>query len=44
MGHNKKKVLWDVVGDHVVEEPCDHEDIILRGFGFNIFNEDEGGL
>ena len=44
MGHNKKKVLWDVVGDHVVEEPSDHKDIGLRGFDFNIFNEDEGGL
>ena len=32
MGHNKKKVLWEVVGDHVVEEPSDHEDIGLRGF------------
>ena len=24
-GHNKKKVLWEVVGDHVVEEPSDHK-------------------
>ena len=31
-GHNKKKVLWEVVGDHVVEEPSDHEDIGLSGF------------
>ena len=29
--HNKKKVLWEVVGDHVVEEPSDHEDIVIRG-------------
>ena len=21
MGHDKKKVLWEVVGDHVVEDP-----------------------
>ena len=27
VGHDNKKVLWEVVGDHVVEEPCDHEDI-----------------
>ena len=25
VGHDKKKVLWGVVGDHVVEEPTDHE-------------------
>ena len=23
-GHDKKNVLWDVVDDHVVEEPSDH--------------------
>ena len=44
MGHDKKKVLWEVVGDHVVEEPCDHEDIGLRGFDFNISDEDEEGF
>ena len=27
--------------DHVVEEPSDHEDIRLRGFDFNILDEDE---
>ena len=43
MGHDKKKVLWEVVRDHVVEEPCDHVDIGLRGFDFNIFYEDEEG-
>ena len=37
---DNKKVLWEVVGDHVVEEPSDHEDIGLRGFDFNIFDED----
>ena len=44
VGHDKKKVLWEVVGDHVVEEPCDHEDIVLRGFDFNIYNEDNEGV
>ena len=34
----------EVVGDHVVEEPSDHKDIGLRGFDFNIFNEDEEGV
>ena len=42
--HNRKKVLLEVVGDHVMEEPCDHKDIGLRGFDFNIFNEDEEGV
>ena len=28
----------------MVEEPCDHKDIGLRGFDFNIFNEDEEGV
>ena len=44
VGHDKKKVLWEVVGDHVVEEPSDHEDIGLRGFDLNIFDEDEEGV
>ena len=39
-GHDKKKVLWEVVDNHVVEEPSDHEDIGLWGFDFNIFDED----
>ena len=28
----------------MVEEPCDHEDIELRGFDFNIFDGDEEGV
>ena len=28
----------------MMEEPCDHEDIGLRGFDFNIFDEDEEGV
>ena len=41
VGHEKKKVLCEVVDDHIVEEPTDNEDIILRGFDFNVFNQDE---
>ena len=44
VGHNKKEVLWEVVGDHVVEEPSDHEDMGLRGFDFNIFDEEKEGV
>ena len=24
VGHDKKKVLWEVIDDHVVKEPTDH--------------------
>ena len=33
-----------MVGDHGVEEPSNHEDIGLRGFDFNIFDENEEGV
>ena len=41
---DKKKVLWEVVNDHVVEEPTDHEEIGLQGFDFNVFDKDEEGV
>ena len=44
VGHDNKNVLWEVVGDHVVEEPSDHKDTGLRGFDFNIFDEDKEGV
>ena len=44
VGHDKRKVLWEVVGDHLVKEPSDHEDIRLRGFDFNISDKDEEGV
>ena len=42
--HDKNKVIWEVVGDHVVEDPTDHEDIGLRGFDLNLFGKDEEGV
>ena len=33
VGHDKKRVLWEVVDDHVVEEPSDQKDIGLQGWG-----------
>ena len=33
-GSDKKKVLWGVVGDQVIEEVNDHDEIGLRGFVF----------
>ena len=44
VGHDGKKVLWEVVNNHVVEEPTEHEDIGLWGFDFNYFDEDEEGV
>ena len=44
VGNDKKKVIWEVVDDHVVEEPTDHEDIGLLGFDFNVFDEYEEGV
>ena len=42
--HDKKKVLWEVVDDHVVEEPSDHEELGLQGFDFNVFDKYEEGV
>ena len=39
--HDKRKVLWEVVDDHIVEEPTDHKEIGLRGFDLNLFDKDE---
>ena len=44
IGHERKKVLWEVVDDHVVEEATDHDEIGLRGVGFNLVDEDEKGV
>ena len=44
VSHDKKKMLWGVVNDNVVEEPTDHEEIGLRGFDFNVFDKDEEGV
>ena len=44
VGHDKKKVIWEVVNDHVVEEPTDHDDIGLQGFDLNVSDKDEEGV
>ena len=41
---DKNKVLWVVVGDHVVEEATDHEDIGVWDFDFNVFDQYEEGV
>ena len=44
VGHYGKEVLWGVVGHHVVEDPTDHDEIGLRGFYSNLFDEYEKGV
>ena len=34
-----KKVIWEVFYDHVVEEEVEHEELVLRGFSFNLLDE-----
>ena len=33
-----------MVDNHVVEEPTDHDEIGLRGFDLNLFDEDKKGV
>ena len=40
---DRKKVILDIVDDRLVEEGIDHEEIGLRGFDFNLFNEERKG-
>ena len=44
VGHDKKEVIWEVVDDHMVEEPTDHEDIVLQEFDFNVLAKRRMGL
>ena len=41
VGRDRKKVLWEVVVDHVVGEATDNDEIGLRGFDFNVFGKDK---
>ena len=36
----RKKLIWEVVDYHMVEEGVEHEEIRLRGFDFNLFDEE----
>ena len=40
VGYDGKKFIWEVVGDHVIVEVTDYDDIGLWGFGCNFFDED----
>ena len=37
---DRKNGTWEVVDDHVVEEGVEREEIDIRGFDFNLFDED----
>ena len=43
-GSDKKKVLWGVVYDHVVEEVNDYDELGLQGFGLNFVGKYEEGV
>ena len=38
-----KKIIWEVLNNHMVEEGVEHEELGLQGFGFNLFNEKREG-
>ena len=42
--YDGKKVLWELVDNHVVEQESDHDEIGLRGFDLNLFGEDGKGV
>ena len=42
--YDGNNVIWEVVDDHIVEEPTDHDEIGLPGFDFNLFDKDEKGV
>ena len=40
VGSDGRKIIWEVVDNHVVEEENDNDEIGLRGFNFNFFDKD----
>ena len=44
VGHDGRKVLWEVADINFTEDPNDHYEIGIRGFDLNIFDEDEKGV
>ena len=43
VSHDGQKVIWEVVGNNVVEDQTDHNDIGLLEFDLNLFDKDEEG-
>ena len=44
VGSGGKRVLWEAVDDHFIEEEIDHDEIGIRGFNFNFFGKYEKGV
>ena len=40
VGYDRRKVIWEVVDNHVIEEENDNDEIGLQGFNFNFFDKD----
>ena len=40
---DRKRVISEVIDDHVVEEGVEHDKLGLRDFGFNLFDEEREG-
>ena len=36
-------IVWTCVKDHIIDEKEDYKDIGMRGFGYKLFEEEEGG-
>ena len=43
-GSDGKKVIWEGVDDHIVEEGNEPDEIVILGFGFNFFDKYEEGV
>ena len=44
VGYDRKDFLLEVVDNHVVEDPTDHEEIVIQGFGFYFWDEGQEGV
>ena len=42
--HYGKKVIWEVVDNHIIEDPSDHNEIVIRVFDFNFSDKYEKGV
>ena len=37
------RIVWTCVKDHIIDENEDYKDIVLSGFDYKLFEEEEGG-
>ena len=38
-----RKLIWEVINEHMSEERFEHEELGLQGFDFNLFDEEREG-